>query len=155
MKLYQLVFVFAIGVILTTITQQSAYSFGDKGKPVNPVDTFPVPPKSDKLLFYIQRSPNINTIMYELNVDEKGVLNKEEPIHVYWIRYADEIKKNAELSYIQRKYAYGVTTRLIDAEKQIYQVYFVSYSKRNIYLIKSKMTVNTMFTQRLKESLTD
>ena len=34
-------------------------------------DTFPVPSNVAGLLFYIQRDPNTNTIVYELNIDER------------------------------------------------------------------------------------
>jgi hypothetical protein len=105
-------------------------------------DTFPVPPKTDKLLFYVQRTFNINTIVYELNVDKNNNLNELEPVHIYWIRYAADAAKE-ELSYIQRKYAYGLNAICIDKEKQTYKLNFVSYKKRDIYLIKS--TVNKQY----------
>jgi hypothetical protein len=97
---------------------------------------FPVPPKTDLLLFYVQRTPNINTIVYNLNMDENGVLDTDEPVIASWIRYQDngEIEK---LSYIQRKYAYGVVSTLTDAAQGSYSVEFVSYSKRKLLLKKS------------------
>lgn len=68
---------------------------------------YPVPPKTDELLFYIQRNHNSNTIIYNANFDSNGNLNKEEPILVYWIRYEENGQK-MELRTIEKWYAYGV-----------------------------------------------
>ena len=95
--------------------------------------TFPDPVNVSKL-FYIQRDPNANTLIYELNTNQAGELNTENPIHVYWIRYADKGQKD-ELNYIQRKFAYGLNTKLIkDGE---YDVRFVAYKKLPLTLLKS------------------
>lgn len=104
-------------------------------------DTFPVPSGNKKMLFYVQRTHNTNTIVYELNYLNDSMLNPASPIHPFWIRYADQGAnkgKTEELSYIQRQYAYGVTTQLIDKEKQTFKVNFVSYKKRDIFLMRSK-----------------
>jgi hypothetical protein len=42
------------------------------------------------------------------------------------------------LTYIQKNYAYGVKSTLIDKEKKSYLFEFVSYHKRQFYLLKSK-----------------
>jgi hypothetical protein len=99
-------------------------------------DKYPIPPKSEQLLFYVQRTPNTNTIVYNLNFDKGGKLNKEEPVLAYWIRYQEQ-GQIAELNYIQRKYAYGVVSTLTDEKKESYSVEFVSYSKRKLSLLKS------------------
>jgi hypothetical protein len=100
-------------------------------------DTFPVPSGNKKMLFYVQRTHNTNTIVYELNYAKDSTLDAQSPVHPYWIRYADqgEIK---ELSYIQSQYAYGLTSELVDKEKQTFKVNFVSYKKKDIFLIRSK-----------------
>lgn len=97
---------------------------------------YPTPPASDKLLFYVQRTPNTNTIVYELNTDKEGKPNQHEPVHVYWIRYQEGGKK-AELTYIQRKFAYGLHHALTDPEKHSYKLNFVSYGKKDIHLERS------------------
>src|ERR1700743_2222310 len=96
-------------------------------------DKFPVPPESVSRLFFIQRSPNANTIIYELN-DKDGRLDPENPIHVYWLRYADKGQKE-ELNYIQRKFAYGLTTKPLGNDQ--YDVRFVSYKKFPLTLMKA------------------
>lgn len=97
------------------------------------VDTFPVPRFNAKTQFYVQRTPNTNTIMYELNL-KNGVLNEDNPIHVYWIRYT-EGGGTQELSYIQRKFAYGVKTSKIADDK--FKLLFAAYDKVPLYLMKS------------------
>ena len=97
---------------------------------------FPKPEKTATLLFYVQRTFNINTLIYELNVDDKQDLNPTDPIKIYWVNYASN-KSTEPLNYIQRKYAYGIDIKLIDAEKKSYVFNFVSYKKKKLYLIKS------------------
>lgn len=101
-----------------------------------PSDTFPVPANQKNMVFYVQRNHNINTIVYEINYNADNTINESEPIHAYWIRYADngEIK---ELSYLQKHYAYGVESKLIDKEKKTFKLNFVSYKERDIYLTHS------------------
>jgi phosphatidylglycerophosphate synthase len=112
-----------------------AKSSFDDGKVVvrEAVDTFPVPRFNGKTQFYVQRTPNTNTIMYELNM-KNGVLNEDHPIHVYWIRYADG-GGTQELSYIQRKFAYGVKVSKVADQK--YKLLFAAYDKIPFYLMKS------------------
>lgn len=83
---------------------------------------FPVP-KANNMLFYLQRDPTINTVIYALNVDERGNVNREEPLNIYWIRYTEgSIKK--DLSYIQRKFAFGIDSKEVGRDK--YELRFVS-----------------------------
>lgn len=86
---------------------------------------FPNPPIPPNHLFYLQRTPNKNTIMCELNY-EKGKLVDDEPVHVYWLRYTENGEK-AELNFVQRKFAYGMKCNKIKDGR--YQIYFVSYKK--------------------------
>jgi len=96
------------------------------------VDSFPVPAGNPAQLFYVQRTPNVNTIVYELNYRD-GVFDEDEPVHVFWIRYGDKGQK-AELSFIQEKFAYGIRVKLL--EKGKYDLRFVSYRKYQILLQK-------------------
>lgn len=94
---------------------------------------FPVPKGIANQLFYLQRDPNLNTIICELNVDSKGQVNKSAPVSVYWIRY-EENKERMELSYIQRKFAYGIVSK--DLGNDQYELRFVSHKKLPMYLHK-------------------
>jgi phosphatidylglycerophosphate synthase len=98
-----------------------------------PQDTFPVPKGITNQLFYLQRTHNTNTIICELNLDNRGQLNEDNPVHVYWIRYPEGgIKK--ELSYIQRVFAYGMKYNKLNNGS--YRLHFVCYSKQQFHLMK-------------------
>jgi hypothetical protein len=93
-----------------------------------------VPRAIDNSLFYIQRSCNTNAIVYEANVGRDGIINDEEPVKIYWLRYSED-STTADLNYIQRKYAYGVNAHKVADQKNRFVLQFVSYSKKNIYLM--------------------
>jgi len=95
-------------------------------------DSFPVPTGNPNLLFYLQRPPNTNTVVYEVNYGPNGKLNADEPVHVFWIRYPEGgVRK--ELSYIQRHFAYGVKAELMKDGR--YKLIFAAYKKKNLYLM--------------------
>lgn len=96
---------------------------------------YPVPAKTDKMLFYFQRSHNKNTVIYELNTLADGKLNLKKPVKFYWIRYEEGgVKK--ELSFIQQK-AFGLDCTLMDKEKENFVLRFNHFKTRDIYLIKT------------------
>lgn len=71
---------------------------------------WPVPPVSDNLLFYVQRSSNPNTIVYTANIAPDGRLDSDNPVDVYWLRYnTDGARK--DLTLIERSMAFGVSAR--------------------------------------------
>jgi hypothetical protein len=123
-----------IVVILALFIFLSSFS-GDTPKAVK---VFPKPDKEKipNMLFYVQRTFNTNTIIYELNLNSKGELNTQDPFNIHWINYASD-NSSEGLNYIQRKYAYGLEVKLLDAEKQTYVFNFVSYKKKKLYLMKS------------------
>jgi hypothetical protein len=96
-------------------------------------DKFPPPPEGVARLFYMQRTSNANTLIYELNAPG-GRIDEENPMHVYWIRNAEKGQKE-ELTYIQRKFAYGLTTKKIANDQ--FDVRFVSYKKFPLLLMKA------------------
>ena len=131
----KLLFTLLSFIYLTPLTIKSV---AQKKAPVvaaNTIDDEKYPALADNIsrLFYVQRSPNSNTIVYELNVGKNGQLDTEEPMHVYWLRYAEKGQKE-ELNYIQRKFAYGVVTKPQGRDK--YDVRFVSYKKFPLTLMK-------------------
>ena len=78
------------------------------------------------MLFYLQRTINRNTLIYELNYEATGEINSKEPIKVYWIDFEYGGGKS-ELTFAQRKFAYGVRSNRIDKIKNIYEISLVSY----------------------------
>ncbi len=112
--------------ILSPAANDGTLNPSDQGK-------YPVPERSDKLLFYVQRSHNRNTVIYELNFQPDGKLDRKEPLHPSWIRYEEGgIRK--ELSYIQNR-VYGLDVKTV--KKDTYQIRFRSYKKRAVYLMPS------------------
>jgi len=110
-------------------------NFAGYDEPDHPSENhkYPVPKCTETLLFYVQRTHNSNTIIYELNFQPDGMVNKKEPLHPIWIRY-EEGGAREELSFIQNR-VYGLDFRLL--EKDTYVIHFRAYKKREIYLIRS------------------
>ncbi len=104
------------------------------GAAAPPALTFPVPSGIPNQLFYLQRDPNTNTVIYQLNVNQAGQVDEDEPIRIFWIRYAEQGQQQ-DLNFIQRKFAYGVKAKKIGPDK--YELRFAAYSKRPFYLMKA------------------
>jgi hypothetical protein len=98
--------------------------FGFTGSNVNVTD-FPIPPHSKKSLFYIHRSPNPNTVIYDINLTDKNVIDAKNPVKVYWIRYGEKGQLR-DLNYVERTFAYGVKL----AEDQKNKLQFVASKER-------------------------
>lgn len=104
---------------------------------------FPTPPQHDKLMFYLQRDPNANTICYELNIDGEGKLKTGDPINASWIRYTEGgIKK--DLNYIQRTFAFGIKAR--QKGNGVYDLKSVAYGKLPMTLQKGNDKEYHVFT---------
>lgn len=101
---------------------------------MDPQDTFPIPMGNPKQLFYLQRTSNKNTIVCELNLNSKGQPDEESPVHVFWIRYAED-SSSKELNYIQRVFAYGIKSQ--SQGNGTYKMNFVSYKKQSLFLMPS------------------
>lgn len=124
-----------ISISLTLFIALTSSSF-TSDRTATEINSFPIPEGIDNMLFYVQRTINANTIVYTLNNDKYGELNEEEPIKAYWIKYAQGGKIDP-LTYIQKKYAYGVKAKLINKGKKSFIIEFVSYHKKQFYLLKS------------------
>lgn len=96
----------------------------------------PVPPVNRNTLFYIQKSTNPNTVMYEGNRNDKDNLDEDQPVDVFWIRYQQDSTKK-DLNFIQRKLAYGINFDSIE-DGSGYWINLVSYKKRKIYIFKNE-----------------
>ncbi len=123
-----------IFLILCLFCKQSLFAQRD--------ERYPNPTGNSNQLFFIQRDPNINTLIYELNL-KNGTIVDDEPIHVFWIRYAEKGQRD-ELNYIQRNFAYGIKSKLIS--KDNFEIRFVSYKKKMMFLKKSTDNKFYVFT---------
>ncbi|GAA0538790.1 DUF4833 domain-containing protein [Chitinophaga japonensis] len=126
------------GLLMVLLTGMAAMPAG----PERP--KFPVPSGIPNMLFYLQRTPNSNTIVYDLNLDKDGNLDEDEPVNVYWLRYTEGgVKKG--LNFIQRKFAYGIKVKRLASDK--YELKSVAYDKHPMYLMRSAQGKYQVFTQ--------
>ena len=116
-------------ILLSILLNFNSLAQKTKLTPPASVEQFPVPPTSPISLFYIQRSSNINTIIYDANFGIDKKLDPKNPVHTYWIRYTEGNKKQ-ELTGIQRSLAYGLHTKAITGELGSYEGHFLAYRKR-------------------------
>ena len=79
------VLVVALSAVIVPVTPQAATS--NEVVVGAPRPDYPVPPTSDKHLFYLQRSTNANTVVYDANFSGSGRLDHFRPVTVYWLRY--------------------------------------------------------------------
>lgn len=93
---------------------------------------FPAPKGNPNQLFYLQRTKNTNTVIYELN-KKNGLLDSKNPIHIFWILFTSN-EERQELSSIEKKFAYGITITAIGNEE--YQFTLVAYPKITLLLKK-------------------
>ena len=57
-------------------------------------------------IFFVSRNLNKNIIVYDVNL-KNGKLDVEKPLHPYWYRLEENPITTGELTFIQRKLAYG------------------------------------------------
>ena len=88
-------------------------------------------PQEENQLFYLQRDPDSNTIIYTLNL-KNGHLDTSKPVKAYWIRYAENGQRK-NLSLLQENMAYGVQTK---QTKTGYTMHIKAYKALSIYLVK-------------------
>ena len=67
---------------------------------------FKVPDEPGQL-FYIQRSPNSNTVIYAAQLDGKGNFDSKAPVEAFWRKFNIDGSKKP-LNFIERMMAYGV-----------------------------------------------
>src|SRR5574343_54234 len=120
----------------------------------DPQVTFPVPAGIKNQLFYLQRTTNTNTVIYSLNVNEKGELDESTPVKVFWIRYPEGGMRK-ELNFIQKAFAYGTISK--KNKDGSFTIQLVAYKKKEFTLEKSPVD-NTYKMYTLinnKESVTN
>jgi hypothetical protein len=67
---------------------------------------FKVPDEPNQL-FYVQRSPNANTVVYAAKLDAKGNFDSRNPVEGFWRKFNIDGSRKS-LSFIERMMAYGV-----------------------------------------------
>lgn len=96
-------------------------------------ENLPVPKESRDRLFYLQRDPNANTVVYDMRYLPDGSPDISKPVHPYWIKY---VKGGVleELLPMEEKLAYGVISELIDDKNKVFKINLVAYKKTDIIL---------------------
>ena len=107
-------------------------SFGTKAQVIHPkYSGFPDPPPNENMLFYLQRTIDNNTVVYEINYTTDGKINAKKPVKVYWIDF-DNGGIISPLTFAQSMFAYGVESKMLD--EKIFMINLVSYKKLKFYL---------------------
>lgn len=64
-------------------------------------------PDEPNQLFFVQRSPNANTVVYAAKLDAHGEINRGDPVDAFWRKFNIDGAKTG-LNFIERAMAYGV-----------------------------------------------
>ena len=71
-------------------------------------------PDEPNQLFYVQRSPNANTVVYAAKLDAKGDFDSRTPVEAFWRKFNIDGGRQP-LNFIERMMAYGVRTDRVKA----------------------------------------
>ena len=95
-------------------------------------------------LFKIERSKDNNQIFYDVNLNDMGGFDNENPINIYWIKNTDG-GKIKPLTWIQKKYAYGLKFLKINDEYATFR--FVSTKEMYFTLKKTNDNHYEVYTK--------
>ena len=123
-----------VTLIFSILVLYVSTSFG-QDMSERPAD-YPIPEKSETHLFYIQRNRNHHTIIYDAKLNANGKFDGSEPIDVYWLRYYGHGIEKRDLKWIERKFAYGYSSKR-DDNKDEFWIELVAFDDRKIHLVKS------------------
>jgi hypothetical protein len=99
----------------------------------------PIPKASENTLFYLQRSKNTNTVMYEAKVDQTGKLMPDTPISAYWLDYELGENIKSDLSYMERTAVYGVDSEELKDGKGSYVMRLKAFKDRAVTVAKNQL----------------
>ena len=90
---------------------------------------FKVPDEPNQL-FYVQRSPNSNTVVYAAKLDAQGNLDSKAPVEAFWRKFNIDGSKQP-LNFMERMMAYGVK---MESRKQPITFTIASLPQRRLTL---------------------
>lgn len=100
----------------------------------NEMGAYPIPNENPDMLFYLQRSLDLNSVIYAANyLDVKAghkKLNSNQPVNIYWL-INDQAGTTKPLSKVQRL-GYGVRSE--NLENDIVQLKLIAYREMDILL---------------------
>ena len=102
----------ALLVALPAQARDFASSISESTEIVRLRPEFKIPDEPGQL-FYVQRSPNANTVIYVARLDAQGNFDSREPVDAFWRKFNIDGSRQP-LNFIERMMAYGVT---VDARR--------------------------------------
>jgi Domain of unknown function (DUF4833) len=96
-------------VLLSALPAQArdfSSSVSESGEIVNLRPEFKLPDEPNQL-FYIQRSPNSNTVVYTARLDARGDIDSRAPVEAFWRKFNIDGSRQP-LNFMERLMAYGV-----------------------------------------------
>lgn len=98
---------------------------------------YPMVEPNENMLFFIQASQNINSVVYEVNVLHDRLVNYNNPINIFWIKnHHDGSQEYVAINHIQRSLAYGCEYEEIDTD--LFRFRLVAYKSLWFYVTKTK-----------------
>jgi hypothetical protein len=76
------------------------------------------PPDEPGQLFYVQRSPNSNTVVYAARLTPDGAIDPHQPVDAFWRKFNIDGSRQG-LNFIERMMAYGVQVDPVAAGRPI------------------------------------
>lgn len=108
--LYVLVLLLALPVVMPVVTPSWARDFtssvSESAEIVHLRPEFKVPDEPNQL-FYIQRSPNSNSVIYAAKLDGHGEFDTRQPVEGFWRKFNIDGSRQS-LNFMERVMAYGV-----------------------------------------------
>jgi len=89
---------------------------------------YPLPDDAN-VLFYLQRSPNSNTVVYAARLDAAGRLDQADPVQVFWRRF-NAGGQRKPLTVLERTMAFGVDVSRYPGRDDAVLASVVSYPAR-------------------------
>ena len=87
----------------------------------------------DYNLFIIDRSRDVDVVMYDVNLDSAGNLDATYPISVYWKKHTEN-GRLTDITTIQKKFGYGIKIQNISENTVDFEI--VSYKDHAFQLRK-------------------
>ena len=75
-------------------------------------------PDEPNQLFYVQRSPNSNTVVYAAHLDAHGDIDRGDPVEAFWRKFNVDGARTG-LNFMERMMAYGVRLDRVQPGKPV------------------------------------
>jgi hypothetical protein len=103
---FRLAILLAIVVALPAAARDFSSSISESDEITHLRPEFKAPNEPNQL-FYVQRSPNANTVVYAAKLDAQGNLDANTPVEAFWRKFNIDGSKQP-LNFVERMMAYGV-----------------------------------------------